>query len=71
VQLARGVRYRHGDGTEQLQGALVTPGTFEFFGMPALHGRVMQPGDYESGAPPVFVMRHKTWMTGSTVICPS
>jgi putative ABC transport system permease protein len=58
-----GVRYRHGEGTEQLQGALVTPGTFEFFGMPALHGRVMQPGDYEPGAPPVFVMRHKTWMT--------
>ena len=57
------VRYRHGEGTEQLRGALVTPGTFEFFGMPALHGRVMQPGDYEPGAPPVFVMRHKTWMT--------
>ena len=55
--------YRHGAGTEQLSGALVTPGTFEFFGMPALHGRVMQPGDYEPGAPPVFVMRHKTWMT--------
>jgi putative ABC transport system permease protein len=58
-----GVRYRHGAGTEQLGGALVTPGTFEFFGMPALHGRVMQARDYEPGAPPVFVMRHKTWMT--------
>jgi putative ABC transport system permease protein len=58
-----GVRYRQGEGTEQLQAALVTPGTFEFFGMPALHGRVMRPGDYEPGAPPVFVMRHKTWMT--------
>jgi putative ABC transport system permease protein len=56
------VLYRHGEGTEQLSGALVTPGTFEFFGMPALHGRVMQPGDYEPGAPPVVVMRHKTWM---------
>ena len=54
--------YRHGEGTEQLQGALVTPGMFEFFGMPALHGRVMQPSDHEPGAPPVFVMRHKTWM---------
>jgi hypothetical protein len=21
----------------------------------------MQPGDYEPGAPPVFVMRYKTW----------
>jgi putative ABC transport system permease protein len=56
------VLYRHGEGTEQLQGALVTPGTFEFFGMQALHGRAMQTGDYEPGAPPVFVMRHKTWM---------
>ncbi len=56
------VLYRHGEGTEQLAGAYVTPGTFEFFGMPALHGRVIQPGDYEPGAPPVFVMRHKAWM---------
>ena len=56
------VLYKQQSGPEPLGGALVTPGTFEFFGMPALHGRVMQPGDYEPGAPPVFVMRHKTWM---------
>jgi putative ABC transport system permease protein len=55
------VLYKHGEGTEQLEGARVTPGTFEFFGMPALYGRVLQPGDYEPGAPPVFVMRYKTW----------
>jgi putative ABC transport system permease protein len=30
--------------------------------MPALYGRVLQPADYQPGAPPVFVMRHKTWM---------
>jgi putative ABC transport system permease protein len=61
---ARGelVLYRHRTGTEPLNGAHVTPGTFEFFGLPALHGRVLQPSDYEPGAPPVFVMRHKTWM---------
>jgi putative ABC transport system permease protein len=61
---ARGemVLYRHRTGTEPLGGAHVTPGTFEFFGLPALHGRVLQPSDYEPGAPPVFVMRHKTWM---------
>jgi putative ABC transport system permease protein len=58
-----GVVYRRGEGAEQLQGALVTAGTFEFFGRPAAHGRVMQPSDYEPGAPPVFVMRHKTWMS--------
>jgi predicted permease len=56
------VLYRHRTGTEALSGAQVTPGTFEFFGLPALHGRVLQPSDYESGAPAVFVMRHKTWM---------
>jgi putative ABC transport system permease protein len=56
------VLYKHGEGVEQLYGAHVTPGTFEFFGMPALYGRVMQPADFQPGAPPVFVMRHKTWM---------
>ena len=55
------VLYKHGEGVEWLYGADVTPGTFEFFGMPALHGRVLQPSDYQPGAPPVFVMRHKTW----------
>jgi len=55
------ILYKHGGGTEQFEGADVTPGTFEFFGMPALHGRVLQPGDYEPGAPPVFVLRYKTW----------
>jgi len=55
------VLYRHGEGTEQLYGAHVTPGTFEFFGLPALHGRVAQPEDYAPDAPPVFVLRYKTW----------
>ncbi len=55
------VLYKHGGGTEQLDGAHVTPGTFEFFGVPALHGRVAQPADYAPGAPPVFVLRYKTW----------
>ena len=61
---ARGelVLYRHRTGTEPLAGAHVTPGTFEFFGLPAIQGRVLQPSDYEPGASPVFVMRHKTWM---------
>ena len=57
-----GVLYRHRTGTEALNGAHVTPGTFEFFGLPALHGRVLQPSDYEPGAFPVFVMSHKSWM---------
>ena len=56
------VLYTSGEGTERFDGFLVTPGTFEFFGMPALLGRTMQPADYEPGAPPVFVLRYKTWV---------
>ena len=56
------VLYKQKEGVELLYGARVTPGTFEFFGMPALYGRVLQPADYQPGAPPAFVMRHKTWM---------
>ena len=55
------VLYKHAEGTDELYGAHLTPGTFEFFGMPALHGRVLEPSDYEPGAPPVFVLRYKTW----------
>jgi predicted permease len=55
------VLYKHGEGTDELYGAHLTPGTFEFFGMPALHGRVLEASDYEPGAPPVFVLRYKTW----------
>jgi putative ABC transport system permease protein len=56
------VLYRNGEGTQMLRGHYVTPGTFEFLGMPALLGRVMQPADYEPGATPVFVLRYKTWV---------
>jgi predicted permease len=56
------VLYATAEGTERFDGLLVTPGTFEFFGMPALHGRVMGPADYEPSAPPVFVLRYKTWI---------
>jgi putative ABC transport system permease protein len=55
------VLYRSGEGTQRFSGNYVTPGTFEFMGMPALYGRAMQPADYEPGAPPVFVLRYKTW----------
>src|SRR6202171_62958 len=56
------VLYRSSEGTERFDGNLITPGTFEFLGMPAYLGRVAQPADYEPGAPPVFVMRYKTWV---------
>lgn len=56
------VLYTNGEGTDRFQGGVVTPGTFEFLGMPALLGRVMQPADYEPGSTPVFVLRYKTWV---------
>jgi putative ABC transport system permease protein len=55
------VLYKHGAGVEWLYGADITPGSFEFFGMPALYGRVIQSADYKPGAPPVFVLRYKAW----------
>jgi putative ABC transport system permease protein len=55
------ILYTSGEGAERFHGELATPGTFEFFGMPALVGRAMTPADYEPGAPPVFVLRYKTW----------
>ena len=57
------ILYRSGEGTERFDGNLITPGTFEFMGMPAYLGRIAHPADYEPGAPPVFVMRYKTWVT--------
>jgi len=56
------VLYRSGEGSLRFHGAYVTPGTFEFLGMPVLLGRVMQPADYEPSAPPVFMLRYKTWV---------
>jgi predicted permease len=56
------VLYRSKEGTQLLKGSYATPGTFEFLGMPSLLGRTMQPADYEPGAPPVFVLRYKTWV---------
>ncbi|HEY4766254.1 MAG TPA: ABC transporter permease [Candidatus Sulfotelmatobacter sp.] len=56
------VLYRSAEGTQLLRGNYVTPGTFEFLGMTPLLGRVMFPADYEPGAPPVFVLRYKTWV---------
>ena len=56
------VLYKSGEGTQFFKGASVTPGTFEFLGMPAMLGRVMQAADYEPGAPPVFVLRYKVWV---------
>jgi len=49
-------------GTEQFDGAYVTPNTFDFLGVPALLGRTIIPDDAKPGAPPVFVMAYKMWV---------
>ena len=56
------VLYRAAEGSQRFDGNFITPGTFEFFGMQPLLGRMAQAADYEPGAPPVFVLRYKTWM---------
>jgi putative ABC transport system permease protein len=56
------VLFRSGEGTLRFHGIYITPGTFEFLGTQPLLGRVAQPADYEPGAPPVFVLRYKTWV---------
>jgi putative ABC transport system permease protein len=55
------VLYQVGGGMERLHGVLCTPNTFEFFGLPALFGRVMEPADYEPAAPPTFILGYKAW----------
>jgi len=51
------------EGPEQFDGAYVTPNTFRFLGVPAMVGRGLVPEDAAPGAPPVFVMAHKTWLS--------
>ena len=57
------VLYTTKEGTERFQGQLSTPNTFEFLGVSPLLGRAAQPADYQPGAPPVFVLRYKTWVS--------
>lgn len=54
--------YSAGDNSSLLAGNYVTPGTFEFYGLPSFLGRSLEPTDYQADAPPVFVMRYATWV---------
>jgi len=49
------------EGTEQFDGAYVTPNTFRFLGVEPLLGRWITPEDARPGAAPVFVMSYKMW----------
>lgn len=55
------VLYTTREGTELLQGAIVSTNQFTFLGVPPALGRTLGPDDGKPGAPPVFVMAHKTW----------
>jgi putative ABC transport system permease protein len=52
-----------GDGlkTYQFNDSRVTSDAFEFYGVPALLGRGIEPEDGKAGAPPIFVVSYKTW----------
>jgi putative ABC transport system permease protein len=54
--------YAAGDNSSLFAGNYVAPGTFEFYGVPPFLGRLLEPADYQAGAPPVFVMRYATWV---------
>ena len=55
--------YDAGQSTLRFAADYVTPGSFETLGIPPFLGRSLEAYDYDPAAPPVFVMRHKTWMT--------
>jgi predicted permease len=56
------VLQKTGEGTEQFNGAYVTPNTFQFLGVPAVLGRGITPEDARPEAPPVFVMAYRMWL---------
>ena len=62
ANLQEDVVYSAGENSILLAGNYVTPGTFEFYGVAPFLGRSLEPADYQAGAPPVFVMRYKTWV---------
>lgn len=39
------ILYRSGEGTERFSGSILSPGAFQFLGIPALLGRGMEPAD--------------------------
>ena len=52
----------NGEGTDQVQGGVVTANMFRFLGVPAQLGRTLVPDDAKPGAPPVFVLSYKMWL---------
>jgi putative ABC transport system permease protein len=57
------VHWVSGAGAERLTIAWMTPNGFDFLGVSPLIGRAFGDADAVSGAPPVAVMGHRTWVT--------
>jgi hypothetical protein len=55
------VLYVRGEGAEQLNGAYLTPNTFEFLGVRPFLGRAGALDDGKPGAMPVFLMNCNWW----------
>ncbi len=51
------------EGTEQFTGGATTPNMFQVLAVPAQLGRTLTPADAATGAPPVFVMSYKIWVS--------
>jgi putative ABC transport system permease protein len=56
------VLYQRGEGTERLQGGMVTSNMFQELGMKPLLGRYITAADAKPQAPLVFVMSYKMWL---------
>ena len=49
------------DDPENLMVLEVSPKAFDILGVPPLLGRLFEPADFTSGAPPVVLLSHQTW----------
>lgn len=57
------VLYLHGEGTERLEGGLLSTNAFQALGMKPLLGRYFTAEDAKPDAPGVFVMSYKMWLS--------
>ena len=57
------VLYEHGEGTERLQGGLLSANGFQVLGMRPILGRYFTQEDAKADAPAVFVMSYKMWLS--------
>ncbi|MGA8029287.1 MAG: ABC transporter permease [Bryobacteraceae bacterium] len=57
------VLYAHGEGTERLQGGVLSTNAFAALGMKPILGRYITGEDGKPDAPAVFVMSYKMWLS--------